>query len=154
VSYTSTESQVFELLSKWIQEGRPDLEGLGSTETHALSCPAASDTHGDEVFAVFDENSGELEYFPVAIVMPDIAKDNLDLNRFATKNRLAGMCLTTGCQHWQGACRLGHFVNSVKVNVRNKSQHCAITDKCRWLEENGPTICRACSSLRNLPLLS
>ncbi len=152
MSYTSTETQLLEFLAQWNHMGRPEIEGLGSTEVFGLSCPAASDTHGDKVFAVFDENIGELKYFSEAIVLPEIAKENLDMNRFTEKNRLVGKCHTTGCQHWQGACRLGFFVSKVKVEVTNKSHQCAIAEECRWLTENGPSICDACAFMRNLPL--
>lgn len=152
MALTSTESHVIELLSKWIEDGRPEVEGLGSTGAAVLSCPAASEAHGDAVFAVFDEIHGELTFLPEVIEMPNIAKENLDLSLFAMKNRLVGKCHTTGCHHWQGACRLGYFVNSVSVTVIKKSRHCAIAQSCRWFKENGGTVCGPCASLRNVAL--
>ena len=150
VQYTVTESRLVDFFSKWIEEGRPNIEGVCKASSSVLSCPAASGTHGDAVFAVFDETDSELIFLSEVIEMPVIAKTNLDLNRFAKKNRLVGQCFTTGCHHWQGACRLGYFVSNVAV--RPRSHHCAIADSCRWLNENGPKVCGPCATLRNLPL--
>jgi hypothetical protein len=149
--HTTAESELLQVLSSWIEKGRPFVQGMGSAGDSPLSCPSASDKHGEKVFATFDEHTGELSYLSEPIVMPDIAKENLDLDRFVEKNRLAGQCYTKTCQHWQGACRLGYFVSNINVSVSRKSRQCAIEDNCRWLKENGPKVCGPCGSIRNLP---
>ena len=145
---TSTESAVTESLSRWLKNGRPNIDGIGSTKDVGLSCPAASEDHGDAVFAMFDEESKVLTFLSELIEIPEIVKENLDLHRFSKENRLVGKCYTTGCHHWQGACRLGYFVSS--VTVRSRPNQCAITDSCRWLRENGPAVCGPCAQVRNV----
>jgi hypothetical protein len=135
-----------------MKEGRPDLEGFGRTAQTALSCPSATSSHGDKVFAVFDDVAGELRYLPIAVDVPEILKSTLNMEEFSSKNRLEGRCLTSACHYWHGACQLGHFVSKVEVTVRMTSQNCAIKDTCRWREENGPKVCKACAFVRNLPL--
>lgn len=152
IHHTVVESQLLELLSDWIEKGSPSLEGLGKISSAALNCPAASNSHGDQVFAVFNETASEMQYLSVALDVPDILKENLDMNDFALKNRLAGKCFTSSCQHWQGACRLGYFVSKVSVSIRATTQHCAIEDTCRWRKENGERICTTCAFVRNLPV--
>jgi hypothetical protein len=149
---TAVESQLLEWISEWTEKGSPDLEGLGSTTRTGLSCPSATNIHGDKVFAVFDESAGELRYLPVAVDVPEIVKTMLDMDNFALKNRLAGMCMTSSCRYWQGACRLGHFVSKVEVTVQVMSRQCAIKDTCRWRKENGPKICSTCAFVRNIPV--
>ena len=152
IHHTVVESQLLELLSDWIEKGSPSLEDLGKISSAALNCPAASNSHGDQVFAVFNETASEMQYLSVALDVPEILKENLDMNDFALKNRLAGKCFTSSCQHWEGACRLGYFVSKVSVSIRATSQHCAIEDTCRWRKENGPNICGACAFVRNLAI--
>ena len=151
-SPTLVESQLRETVSDWMEKGRPALEGLGRTTQTALSCPSATYSHGDKVFAVFDEVAGALRYLPVAIDIPEIVKTTLDMDEFALKNRLEGRCVTSLCHYWHGACQLGHFISKVEVSVRKTSRNCAIKDTCRWLKENGPKVCGACAFVRNLPL--
>ena len=152
ISPTPVESQLRKTVSDWRKTGTPNLEGLGRTTQTALSCPSASNSHGDKVFAVFDEVAGELRYLPVAIDVPEIVKTTLDMDEFALKNRLEGRCLTSSCHYWHGACQLGHFISKVEVSVRKTSRNCAIKDTCRWIKENGPKVCGACAFVRNLPL--
>ena len=152
ISPTPVESQLRKTLSDWRKNGTPNLEGLGRTTQTALSCPSASNSHGDKVFAVFDEVAGELRYLPVAVDVPEIVKATIDMDEFALKNRLVGKCLTSSCHYWHGACQLGYFVSKVEVAVRVTSRNCAIKNTCRWREENGPKICGACAFVRNLPL--
>jgi hypothetical protein len=136
----------------WRKSGSPRLDGLKRTAKTSLSCPSASNFHGDKVFAVFDEAAGELRYLPAAVEVPEIVKTTLDMDEFALKNRVEGSCLTSSCSYWRGACQLACFVSKVEVSVRGTSQNCAIKDTCRWLEENGPKVCAACAFVRNLPL--
>jgi hypothetical protein len=152
ISPTPVESQLRKSVSDWMEKGRPGLEGLGRTTQTGLSCPSATNSHGDKVFAVFDEVAGELRYLPVAIDVPEIVKTTLDMDEFALKNRLEGRCFTSSCHYWHGACQLGHFVSKVEVSVRKTSRNCAIKDTCRWRKENGPKVCGACAFVRNLPL--
>lgn len=149
---TFIESQLLEQVSVWLQNGSPTVEGVGRTKRTALSCPSATNSHGDKVFAVFDEVAGEMRYLPVAVEVPEIVKTTLDMDEFALKNRLEGRCFTSACSYWHGACQLGHFVSKVEVSVRVNSRNCAIKDSCRWREENGPKVCGACAFVRNLPL--
>ncbi len=151
-THTLIESQLLERVSEWMQNGSPTVDGVGRTKRTALSCPSATNSHGDKVFAVFDEVAGELRYLPVAIDVPEIVKTTLDMDEFALKNRLEGKCLTTSCHYWHGACQLGHFVSKVEVSVRVTSRNCAIKDTCRWIKENGPKVCGTCAFVRNLPL--
>ena len=152
ITPTSVESQLRKSVSDWRRDGSPSLDGLGRTTQTALSCPSASNSHGDKVFAVFDEAVGELRYLAVAVEVPEIVKSSLDMDEFAMKNRLEGRCLTSSCDYWHGACQLGHFVSQVEVRVRETSRHCAIKDTCRWRKENGPKVCEACAFVRNLLL--
>ena len=149
---TEVESQIIKSILAWVEVGSPNLDGLGRTKQTRLSCPSASNSHGDKVFAVFDERMGELRYLPVAVEVPEIVKTTLDMDDFALKNRLVGNCVTSSCNYWQGACRLGHFVSKVEVAVQVTSRQCAIKDTCRWLEENGPKICGTCAFVRNIPV--
>lgn len=149
---TLVESQLLKTVSDWMDEGRPVLDGLGHTTKIGLSCPSATNSHGDKVFAVFDEVAGELRYLPVAIDVPEIVKTTLDMDEFALKNRLEGRCVTSSCHYWHGACQLGHFISKVEVSVRKTSRNCAIKDTCRWIKENGLKVCDACAFVRNLPL--
>lgn len=152
ISPTLVESQLRESVSAWRESGRPKLEGLRHTAKTSLSCPSASNVHGDKVFAVFDEAAGELRYLPAPVEVPEIVKTTLDMDEFALKNRVEGSCLTASCSYWRGACQLGFFVSKVEVSARGTSQNCAIKDTCRWLKENGPKVCGACAFVRNLPL--
>lgn len=152
ISPTPVESQLRESVSAWRRDGSPRPEGLSRTARTALSCPSASNVHGDKVFAVFDEVDGELRYLPAAVDVPEIVKTTLNMDEFALKNRVEGSCLTASCSYWRGACQLGFFVSKVEVSMRRTSQDCAIKDTCRWLEENGPKVCGACAFVRNLPL--
>jgi len=152
ITPTPVESQLRKLVSDWRRNGSPGLDGLGYTTQTALSCPSASNSHGDKVFAVFDEVAGELRYLAVAVGVPEIVKTSLNMDEFAMKNRLEGRCVTSSCHYWHGACQLGHFVGRVEVRARETSRNCVIKDKCRWLKENGPKVCGACAFVRNLPL--
>ena len=152
IAPTEVESQIGKLISDWMKVGSPNLDGLRRTKQTGLSCPSASNSHGDKVFAVFDESKNELRYLSAAVDVPEIVKTTLDMNTFALKNRLVGKCLTSSCDYWQGACRLGHFVSKVEVPVRVTSKHCAIRNTCRWHKENGPKICGTCAFVRNLPV--
>ena len=149
---TDVESQVIKSILAWVEVGNPNLHGLGRTKQTSLSCPSASNSHGDKVFAVFDESVDELRYLPVAVEVPEIVKTTLDMDDFALKNRLEGKCVTSSCGYWQGACRLGHFVSKVEVAVQITARQCAIKDTCRWIKENGPKICGTCAFVRNLPV--
>ena len=149
---TDVESQIIKSILAWAEDGSPNLDGLGRTKQTRLSCPSASNSHGDKVFAVFDESVNELRYLPVAFEVPEIVKTTLDMDDFALKNRLEGKCVTSSCGYWQGACRLGHFVSKVEVAVQVMSRQCAIKDTCRWLKENGPKICGTCAFVRNIPV--
>ena len=153
-SPTLVESQLLERVSDWMEKGSPSLEGLGHATLTARSCPSATNSHGDKVFAVFDESAGELRYLPNAVNVPEVAKSLLDMDAFALKNRLEGKCITSSCHYWQGACHLGFFVSEVQVQVRVETQHCSIRDTCRWIKENGPEICGSCAFVRNLPVQS
>lgn len=149
---TAVEAQLLERITEWMGKGSPDLEGIGSTTRTGLSCPSATNIHGDKVFAVFDECEGELRYLPVAVVVPEIAKTALDMDAFALKNRLVGKCITLSCRYWQGSCRLGHFVSKVELSIQITSRQCAIKDTCRWRKENGSRICGTCAFVRNIPV--
>ena len=149
---TEVESQIIKSILAWAKIGSPNLHDLGKTEQARLSCPAASNSHGDKVFAVSVESVDELRFLPDAVEVPEIVKTTLDMDDFALKNRLVGNCVTSSCNYWQGACRLGHFVSKVEVAVQVTSRQCAIKDTCRWLEENGPKICGTCAFVRNIPV--
>ena len=151
---TMVESQLLDLLSEWVKRDRPRIDGLRSTTDSDLSCPSASGSHGDQVFATFDENIGELKFLSDLVEVPTVVKTSSLLNGFTVKNRLVGQCLTTSCHYWQGSCRLGHFVSKVAVPVKLSVTSCVIAEKCRWRKENGPEICRTCSFVRNLPIES
>lgn len=152
IQLTVAEYQLLELLADWVEKGKPNLIGLGKTSAMLLSCPAASNSHGEKVFAVFNENTSQMKYLSATTDVPEILKETLDMNEFALKNRLAGKCFTASCQHWQGACRLGYFVSKVSVSPRVTSRHCAIEDTCRWRKENGEKTCTTCAFVRNLPV--
>lgn len=154
IRVTETEFQLIERVLEWVDRGRVKDEGLRSIKQEALSCPSASNSHGDDVFAVFDEDAGELRYLPNAVEVPKIAKSLLDMDAFALRNRLAGKCVTSSCHYWHGACHLGFFVSEVKVELRDrgKTQQCSIRGKCRWIKENGAAVCGSCVFVRNLPV--
>lgn len=154
IRVTETEFQLIERVLEWVDRGRVKDEGLRSIKQEALSCPSASNSHGDDVFAVFDEDAGELRYLPNAVEVPKIAKSLLDMDAFALRNRLAGKCVTSSCHYWHGACHLGFFVSEVKVELRDrgKTQQCSICGKCRWIKENGAAVCGSCVFVRNLPV--
>lgn len=152
IRVTETERQLVERVSEWVNSGCVEDEGLRRIKQEALSCPSASNSHGVEVFAVFDEDVGELRYLPNALNVPGIAKSLLDMDAFALKNRLAGNCVTSLCHYWHGACHLGFFVSEVNVRGIEKMQHCSIRDKCRWIKENGTEVCGSCAFIRNLPV--
>jgi hypothetical protein len=152
IRVTETECQLVERVSEWVNSGCVKDEGLRRIKQEALSCPSASNSHGEEVFAVFDEYMGELRYLPNTLNVPGIAKSLLDMDAFALKNRLAGKCVTSSCHYWHGACHLGFFVSEVKVRGKAKMQHCSIRDKCRWIKENGAEVCGSCAFIRNLPV--
>jgi hypothetical protein len=152
VHKTETERQLIQRVSEWVNNGRVRSEGLACIKQDALSCPSASNSHGDRVFAVFDEDAGELRFLPNAVNIPEIAKSLLDMDAFALKNRLEGKCVTSACHYWQGACQLGFFVSQVDVLPQVETQQCSIRDKCRWIKENGPGICGTCAFVRNLPV--
>ena len=151
-SPTAIETDVARRVANWFEAGLPDIVGLSTAPGATLRCPSASNSHGDEVFAVFDDSADELRFLSEPIDVPDVLRLVLDLDDFSFKNRLAGWCLTSGCHYWQGACRLGHFVNQTSVSVRPASSHCAITETCRWRREHGAHVCAPCSGIRNLPV--
>lgn len=154
IQITETELQLIERVLEWVDSGRVREERLKRIRQDALSCPSASNTHGEDVFAVFDEDVGELKYLPNVVNVPEVAKSLLDMDAFALKNRLAGKCATSSCHYWHGACHLGFFVSEVKVRDHVKTQHCSIRDKCRWIKENGAEVCGSCAFIRNLPVQS
>ena len=156
IRVTDTERQLIDRVSEWVERGRVSNDGLRRIKKEALSCPSASNSHGEDVFAVFDEDAGELRYLPNAVKVPEIAKSLLDMDVFALKNRLAGKCVTSSCHYWHGACHLGLFVSEVEVEPRDraKTQQCSIRDKCRWIKENGAAVCGSCVFVRNLPVES
>lgn len=149
---TAVETEVLERVVRWFEAGRPEIDGLSTAPAAMLRCPSASNSHGDEVFAVFDDADNEIRFLPEPIDVPDVLGSVLDLDEFAAKNRLAGWCLTSGCEYWQSACRLGHLVNQVTVSVRPTPSACAIIDTCRWRREQGVEVCGPCAAIRNLPL--
>jgi hypothetical protein len=154
IRVTETERQLIERVSEWVDRGRVRNDGLRCIKQEALSCPSASNSHGEVVFAVFDEDASELRYLPNAVKVPKIAKSLLDMDVFALKNRLAGKCVTSSCHYWHGACHLGFFVSEVEVELRDraKMQQCSIRDTCRWIKENGAAVCGSCVFVRNLPV--
>ena len=156
VHKTETERQLIQRVSEWVNNGRVRSEGLTCIKQDALSCPSASNSHGDRVFAVFDEDASELRFLPNAVKVPEIVKSLLDMDAFALKNRLAGKCVTSSCHYWHGACHLGFFVSEVKVELRDraKTQRCSIRENCRWIKENGAAVCGSCVFVRNLPVES
>lgn len=147
---TLVESLLRGLVSDWAERGYTSSDGLATTSRKSLSCPSASNTHGDEVFAVFDESSGVLRYLPAEVEVPPIAKETLDMDEFASKNRQVGKCLTWSCLYWRGACQLGHFVSKIELDQEVTLQDCVIRGRCRWYAENGPKACGPCMSVRNL----
>lgn len=149
---TAVETEVAQRVVQWIDAGHSDIAGLSTAARATLRCPSASNSHGDEVFAVFDNSTNELRFLPELIDIPDVVGSVVDLDEFSLRNRLAGWCLTSGCDYWQGACRLGHFVNQVTVSVRPASSECAIADTCRWRREHGAQVCAPCAGIRNLPI--
>ena len=154
IRVTETERQLIERVSEWVDSGRVRDEELRRIKQDALSCPSASNSHGDIVFAVFNEDAGELRYLPNALNVPEIAKSLLDMDAFALRNRLAGKCVTSSCHYWNGACHLGFFVSEVESQHQAKTQQCSIRDKCRWIKENGAGVCGSCAFIRNLPVQS
>ena len=156
IRVTETERQLIDRVTEWVDRGCVGNDGLRHIKQEALSCPSASNSHGEDVFAVFDEDAGELRYLPNAVNVPEIAKSLLDMDAFALKNRLAGKCVTSSCHYWHGACHLGFFVSEVKVELRDraKMQQCSIRDTCRWIKENGAAVCGSCVFVRNLPVES
>ena len=152
IRVTETERQIIERVSEWVDRGRARNDGLRRIRQSDLSCPSASNFHGDKVFAVFNENVGELRYLPNAVNVPEVAKSLLDMDAFALKNRLEGKCVTSSCHYWQGACHLGFFVSEVKVRDRVDTQKCSIRASCRWIKENGSEVCGSCAFVRNLPV--
>ena len=154
IHVTETERQLIDRVSEWVDRGRVSNDGLRRIKQEDLSCPSASNSHGEDVFAVFDEDAGELRYLPNAVKVPEIAKSLLDMDIFALKNRLAGKCVNSSCHYWHGACHLGFFVSEVEVRGHAKSRNCSIRDKCRWFKENGAGVCGSCAFIRNLPVQS
>jgi len=152
IRFTETERVLIKRVSEWVDNGRVRSEGLRRIKQDVLSCPSASNFHGDSVFAVFDEEVGALRYLSNGVNVPDIAKNLLDMNAFSLKNRLEGKCVTSSCHYWQGACQLGFFVSEVEVRNRIEPQKCSIRDTCRWIQENGARVCGSCAFVRNLPV--
>ena len=154
IPHSVIEKAILEKVKFWLEAGRQRIDDLHVIPAKSLCCPAASDDHGDRVFAVFNEERRAFDFLANPVVLSHEIKELLELNEFTKKNRLAGKCLTSGCEYWQEACRLGDFVSQVSVSVGCSAGACAISETCRWRAENGPRICGACAYMRNLPVNS
>lgn len=152
LSATEVEAQLIQRASEWFESGCVSSKELRKIERGNFCCPSATNVQGETVFAVMDGGVGDLRFLPTAIDVPEIVKSTLDMDEFAAKNRLAGPCVTSSCHYWHGACQLGFFVSEVEVKIRMETRQCAISEKCRWIKENGPEVCGACAFVRNLPV--
>lgn len=153
IRLNAVEVELRQKLKNWAEGGKLEIDGPHQVKDVSLSCPAASGSHGERVFATYLDADDELDFLSVAVELPEVLVINHEMSDFSLRNRLEGKCLTTACQHWQGACRLGFFVSKIEVQPRRKEINCAISKSCRWLKENGERVCGACSFTRNFPLI-
>jgi hypothetical protein len=149
-SRTPTEDILIRRVSNWFNAGRPKVTGLGLTSRRNLLCPAALGSHGQEVFGVFDESTGEVQFLNSVITLPQIAREVVNSEQLCDRARLSADCQTTRCNYWQGGCRLGWFVSKVNMPSFSVKQSCPISQRCRWKAEYGEGICKRCSRIRAL----
>lgn len=62
--------------------------------------------------------------------------------------RFYGPCMQSACGHWsKNHCQLGESVSKVRVVMKRGTSSCPIKKSCRWLLENGPSVCEGCAHI-------
>ena len=77
---------------------------------------------------------------PIAL-SPEVRARRAEAREADSRARFAGPCATSACSNWGGGCRLGRFVAE---DAASEGRPCAISDRCRWISENGPSVCQRC----------
>jgi len=150
---TATEEILTKTVGDWFDAGCPDIPGLGHTNKRNLLCPAAMDSHGNQIFGVFEESEGRIRYLDAVIPIPSVVREVVKSDQLCERSRIAADCQTLKCHYWQGGCRLGWFISRTDSPSRFSVQRCAISDSCRWHAEYGESACSGCSKVRALSIL-
>ena len=150
---TATEEILTKKVGGWINAGCPDIPNLGHSNKQNLLCPAAMESHGSEVFGVFEPSEGQIRYLDAVIPLPSVVREVVESDQLCERTRISADCQTLKCHYWQGGCRLGWFVSRTDSSTRMSDQLCAISDRCRWHAEYGESACKGCSKVRALSIL-
>ena len=150
---TATEEILTNAIGEWINTGCQDIPNLGHTNKRNLLCPAAMESHGTEVFGVFEPSEGRVLFLDAVIPLPSIIRDVVNSDQLCERTRISADCQTLKCHYWQGGCRLGWFVSQIDSPPHTSDPLCAISDRCRWHAEYGNTACDGCSKIRAISFL-
>jgi hypothetical protein len=145
---TATEEILTKTVGDWFNAGCPDIPDLGHTNKRNLLCPAAMESHGSEVFGIFEPSEGQIRYLDAVIPLPSVVRDIVESDQLCERTRISADCQTLKCHYWQGGCRLGWFVSRLDSPSHASDPLCAISDRCRWQAEYGDTVCKGCSKVR------
>lgn len=113
-----------------------------------LECPSVPLLRGGRAIAIRDTSDDKFEFlaetFPVS---PGSLSDSLAVSVQA-RLRLSGPCIRSACDSWtSGGCRWGRAIASVGSGHAEVPVSCPIRGTCRWIAENGDSVCRVCPKL-------
>lgn len=131
----------------WVTAGRPSESPLPSPITGAKSCPSYPATRSGTPFSTRGA-SAHLGHPHDGHVHDDTG---------LPASRTFGPCVTQRCAYWTGHCNLGTRIASVNIRRTDPPPNqeagatCPIRSTCRWLAENGPTVCTGCQLVEYHP---
>lgn len=148
LTLSPVEQEVVSLYETLRQSVAPVADSVQSPAHGRLDCPSVPLLRGGTAIAVRGSSSENFEFlgetFPVS---PESLSESLAAS-VQTRLRLAGPCIRSACESWTlSGCRLGRAVASVNRSRSETQASCTIRDTCRWIAENGESVCHTCPSL-------
>ena len=115
---------------------------LGFAVRGRLLCPSTPPKGSSLAIGRWTEHR-LVEFFDHALELPEAAMEVLPWSAVEDRVRLAGPCVTSGCEYWDGLCGLGQQLMCIS-GTRVPEIECPIRERCRWRLENGEEICGTC----------
>jgi hypothetical protein len=129
----------------------------GSKALGERMCPSSDRENATHVLGIRTD-SDEVQFFDELLPLPQSALDVITLQDQHTRLRLTGSCIRSSCVHWKEGCSLGWAISKVSISAVIRSddfnKHCPIETKCRWIAENGVSVCNACKEILNVPIFN
>jgi hypothetical protein len=111
-----------------------------------IMCPSTDFSESTHVLAIRRED-GELRFFSELLPIPREAVETMSVEDLRDRVRLTGPCVMSRCFNWNGSCTLGPLLVS---RTASQKVPCPIRGQCRWLIENGESVCGQCTEVMRM----